>query len=287
MCDFFAQLFMAHCSRISIVTACFNSSATLRTMLESIRAQAQEKVFPKNDIECIVIDGGSTDGTQDILREFEDVITFWSSEPDKGIADAFSKGVARATGEWIAVLGTDDAYLPQAFRYVREYAERFPGTDILYGEAILEQVGNTAVVQRALPLEELSLYHSFICHQAVFARKSVFDRIGGFHEQWRFAMDYDWLLRAHNAGCIFQPMPHTQVVRYSLAGASGQYRVKALREMRDIAIKHGLNKHECYRQYRIAVFKSTIESLMQKAGLQPVIHLYRTRIKKRYATMDE
>ncbi len=273
--------------RISVITACYNSASTLRTMLDSIRLQAIEGTFSKEFIECIIIDGGSTDETLDILREYDDVITFWSSEKDKGIADAFSKGVAHARGEWIAILGADDAYLPNAFATILAGAEQYPMADILYGEALLEQEGNTTIVQRALPFSELNLYHSFVCHQAVFARKKVFDTIGGFREQLRYAMDYDWLLRAWKQNFVFQPLPHAQLVRYSLAGASGKHRVKALREMRDIAISVGLNREECYRQFRLSVIKSTIESLMQTMGLQPMIHLYRTRIKKRYAVLQD
>lgn len=278
---------MINSPRISIITACYNSASTLRTMLESIRVQGGVHGFSKELIECIVIDGGSHDGTQDILREFDDVITFWSSEKDRGIADAFSKGIAQAHGEWIAILGADDAYLPNAFDTILSGAKQFPDADILYGEALLEQPGNQTVVQRAVPFSELNLYHSFICHQAVFARKRVFDAIGSFREQLHYAMDYDWLLRAWKQGFVFQPLPDAKLVRYSLVGASGKHRLKALREMREIAVSVGLDPAESQRQFRLSVIKSSIESIMQTMGLQPMVHLYRTRIKKRYASVQE
>ncbi len=110
---------------VSVITAVFNGEAFIASCIESVLSQD----YP--NIEHIVLDGGSTDGTVAILRKYQDQIAFWQSEPDKGVFDAWNKGLDLARGEWIAFLGADDCYLPGAISAYIELAQRNPEAEFL------------------------------------------------------------------------------------------------------------------------------------------------------------
>ena len=98
----------AHVSRVSVVTVVRNGEATIENTILSVLSQRHP------NLEYIVVDGGSTDGTLDILRRYDDRLALWISEPDRGISDAFNKGIALATGDVIGLLNADDTYTPGA-----------------------------------------------------------------------------------------------------------------------------------------------------------------------------
>src|SRR5258706_6083465 len=113
--------------RISIVTPSFNQAAYVDATIRSVLDQR----YP--NLEYIVVDGGSTDGSVDIIRRYEDRLTYWVSEPDRGQADAINKGLARATGEIRAYLNSDDLYLPGALLRVAAEYRAHPDADIICG----------------------------------------------------------------------------------------------------------------------------------------------------------
>jgi glycosyltransferase involved in cell wall biosynthesis len=168
--------------KISVITACLNARAALEYTLVSVAAQS--------DAEHIVIDGGSTDGTVELLaRRGVRCI----SEPDHGIADALNKGLSMVTGEYILVLGAGDVL---ADFDSLERARPHLGADLVSFDVMLG--GRKRL--RARPFRLLTRFKMTSPHQGLLVRRSLYERIGYFDAQYRIAMDYEFLLRAMTSG---------------------------------------------------------------------------------------
>lgn len=179
--------------KISIVTPSFNQGQFLRDNILSVVNQG----YP--DSEHLVIDGGSTDSTVDVLRSFEDRIDYWVSEPDRGQSHALNKGLEVATGEIIGWQNSDDFYLPGAFREAGSIFRDYPAVDVLYGDYLyVDEEGHVKGSKKYAPLFSIGEYiyvGANISNQSVFFRKSVLERAGGFEENLHLAMDFDLFLR--------------------------------------------------------------------------------------------
>lgn len=154
------------------------------------------------DLEYIVIDGGSTDGTKDLIRKYEKWITCWVSEKDQGYADALNKGFGRATGTIHAWLPASDTYLPSAFLVANRYLSD-GHTDLIYGESqFVDDMGLLQGVSRtAKNLRHLMIYGRGTPVQcATFWRKYLHDRAGLFNTKLRIAADREWFLRLSLTG---------------------------------------------------------------------------------------
>jgi glycosyltransferase involved in cell wall biosynthesis len=188
-------------SSLTIITPCLNAVKTLPATIASIRAQD----YP--GLEHIVVDGGSTDGTVELLEAGEGIR--WISEPDKGLADALNKGIAMASGDWIGELNADDVYEPGALLAVGEALEGHPDAEWLTGRCkIIDGAGQeirrpvTAYKDWLLDHYSLSLYltHNFISAPATFFRTDVLRELGGFDLRYRISVDYDLQLKFARRG---------------------------------------------------------------------------------------
>ena len=186
---------------ITIVTPCLNRADTLPEALESVRSQS----YPR--LEHVVVDGGSTDGTLEILRQAEGVR--WSSEPDRGLSHAMNKGVEAAQGDVIGWLNADDRYLPGALHAVGHALAEHPDAlwatgrcRIIDGDGREIRRGVTAYKNAFLRHYSLPLYltQNFISAPATFMRREAFERVGLFDERYRISMDYDLYLRLAQHG---------------------------------------------------------------------------------------
>lgn len=205
---------------VTIITICRNASATLPRTLASVAAQT----YPH--IEYIVIDGASTDGTADLIRAHP-AVTFWISEPDQGIVDAFNKGLARASGEWVGILNADDWYEPDAIARVLETVKN-ADADVIHG-AVRYWEGE---ISRELyyPCQKKLTREMTINHPSVFVRRSVYEAEGGFDPAFRLAMDYELLLRFYVRGYRFKELGDTILANMSYGGVSDQRWTEALHE---------------------------------------------------------
>lgn len=175
---------------VSIVTVVYNGSATIERTIQSVLGQS----WPC--IEYIVVDGGSTDGTLDILRRFDDRIDLWQSARDKGIYDAMNKGIALCTGEWVGLINADDHYAPDAVERAMKAAAPRPGVNIVHGDILIHYPNGVAKVKRARISGFLLRYWEMMLnHPSFFVRRSYYAG-HPFDPAMRVSGDHQWTLRA-------------------------------------------------------------------------------------------
>ncbi len=178
---------------ISIIIPTYNCSNTLEAAINSVLDQTLE------DRELIIIDGGSTDGTLDLLRKFEDKIGHWISEPDNGIYDALNKGISLANGEWLYFLGSDDrVHNPRVFA---ELPLRTTNSKMIYGNVLLENdgvVGTSGSIYDG-KFDKYKLSKKNICQQAIFYHRSLFLGAEGFSNTYPLLADWVFNMRVFSA----------------------------------------------------------------------------------------
>lgn len=177
---------------VSVITAVYNNEATLQRCIDSVKAQTYK------NIEHIIIDGGSPQGTRDILAENAVDLAYYVSEPDKGIYSAMNKGIELAQGEFICLLNSDDYYEPEFVeKSVREAA--YSSADIVYTD-----YWHGESMQKAQLISEGVLFgHLNICHNTFLARSASYDAVGPFEEDFRIVSDAVWIRAAFRQGVSF------------------------------------------------------------------------------------
>src|SRR3954468_18960024 len=180
----------------SIVTPCLNSEATIAQTLRSVRTQDVE------GLEHVIIDGGSTDGTLDILRAADGPVMF-ISEPDNGLSEAVNKGIRMARNDVIGWLNADDVYLSGALRRVQEAFEARPDAPWATGRCLIIHADGNEIRKGITRYKDallrrwsfpLFLTQNFVSSPATFVRREILTELGGFEERFRYSMDYDvWL----------------------------------------------------------------------------------------------
>lgn len=201
--------------RLSIITPSFNQAPFLEATLRSVLDQG----YP--DLEYIVIDGGSTDGSVEIIRRYADRLAYWVSEKDNGQSEAINKGLARATGEILAWINSDDTYLPGAFEAQAGYLCAYPEVDVVYGDCVYT-TADGQLLQNAYgrPFSLTELLRFTIPYQpTLFMRRTAIERAGLLDPAYHYAMDSEYWLRLHAAGARFAYHPQL-VATYRLHGAS-------------------------------------------------------------------
>ena len=188
---------------VSIVTPSFNQAPYLRRTIESVLMQD----YPH--IEYILLDGGSTDGSQAIVQEYTDRLAYWESIPDKGQTDAINKGFARATGKYLAWLNSDDVYQPGAITEAVDYLENHPDVGMVYGDCTFidaqdRVIGRFPAAQT--DYQRLRRGYVHIPQQSSFFRADLWRRVGPLDPSFYFAMDYDlWVRLAKEAPLVYVP----------------------------------------------------------------------------------
>lgn len=180
-----------------MVTVCLNQAHSIVAAMESVLTQTDA------DVEYIVIDGGSTDGTAEIIEGHANRLAYRVSEPDRGQSHALNKGFARATGDVLGWLNADDSLMPGALGVVRERFGR-DDLDVLCGACRYEYPDRTVRVDRVTP-RQLDLLPTYdpIHQPSCFWRRSLHERVGGPDESLHFGMDWDLWLRFARAGAWF------------------------------------------------------------------------------------
>ena len=206
--------------KVSIITVCFNSAATLEGTILSVLSQDYR------DIEYIVVDGGSTDNSVDIIKKYGSKLAYWVSEKDSGQADAINKGFARATGDIVAWLNSDDYYLAGTVSAAVKIFEENPDVVLVYGNMLaVDEHGKTFNIlnYKQLTLEDLICFQ-IIGQPAVFMRRSTLQKTGGLDSTFHFLLDHHLWIRLAQQGRILHVNQTWAAARYH---AEAKNRAKA------------------------------------------------------------
>lgn len=258
---------------VSVITIVYNGEKYLEQTIQSVLSQSYK------NIEYIIVDGGSTDGTLDIIRKYDSQLAYWKSEPDKGISDAFNKGITLATGDLVGILNADDWYEPEA---ISNMVAHYEPESVLHGnKQYWNQDGSKA--HQARPNLDILPLEMSLNHPTVFVSKTLYDRYGVFDLNYKLAMDYHLLLRLYNAGAKFIYVDLI-ITNMRLGGVSanieGCYRevLRAKNEVFGNRITHQIYYYWTMMRYKIS-------QALTDTPLSFINHFYRTRIspiKKQY-----
>jgi len=192
--------------RVSIVVPSFNHERFIETTLRSLISQREDGV----DLEILVMDGGSKDGTQKILEQLDAEIDGWVSEPDEGQAHALAKGFARCTGDVMGWLNSDDVLLPGALASITAYLERKSTIDLVYGDAVWMDVDGRAIKTQhevSFDLPMLLWGYNYIPQPSTFWRRSIWEQSGGIDQSYDCAFDYALWLSMIKQGAVVAHLP--------------------------------------------------------------------------------
>lgn len=255
---------------ISVVTACLNNESTIRDTLESVLAQDYAA------IEHIIVDGGSTDGTIDILREYEDryrkegKILKWKSGPDGGIYDAMNKGIERATGDVVGLLNADDFYTSTDI--LSKVAGTISGTtadgrqmDAVYGDIHFVRPGNLKRCARyysSRGFRRWKMHLGFVpAHPSFYCRREIYTLYGMYDTGYRISADFDQLLRLiyiHKINIAYIPADFVTMRTGGVSSSGFRNYLQMFREKRRAFRKNGVYSNimlqglcYCYKAFEL------------------------------------
>jgi glycosyltransferase involved in cell wall biosynthesis len=217
--------------KLSIVTIVYNNVRDIERTLKSIIAQTY------TNIEYIVIDGASTDGTLEILNQYKQHISQLITEPDKGIYDAMNKGLALATGEYVLFMNSgDEIYSPETVANIFAWA---PDADIYYGETEMINDAGESLGRRRHQAPEKFTWRKFkygmsISHQAIYIKRSL---IEPYDSRYALSADIDWILKAAKKAKLIVNV-HQYVAKYLVGGMSKKRHHQSLIERFNIMKEH-------------------------------------------------
>ncbi len=266
--------------KISVVTPSFNQAIYLETTLRSVL----EQDYPH--VEHIVIDGGSTDGSRDILQRYGSRLAYWCSEKDRGQADAIAKGFQRATGDILCWLNSDDVFLPGALRAVAEFFTRHPVAEVVCGGAyIINPEGRPVRRFGHCTLGVKATFHRFcfygqdgVYQQATFWRRSAYEAVGGVNPELQFIMDRELFARL---ACRqpFQRLP-ALLACFRIHEECKTRRLQDVQRRESDAFfqQYGRARHGRLQQ-RWLYWRYRVPSLARKTALFVLVHLGILRLK--------
>ena len=204
--------------KISIITVCYNSETTLRDTIKSVLSQDY------SDIEYIIVDGESSDGTMSIIQEYNERIDTVISEPDKGIYDAMNKGIAIAAGDYIGILNSDDIFahshiLSDIAKLIND--NKYDG---VYGDLVLVKKDNLSEVVRSYSSKNFKKWKIrfglMLPHPTFYVKRSLFDKLGYYKLNYRVAADFELITRFLTKGISLVRNPDI-MVKMRHGGISG------------------------------------------------------------------
>ena len=235
---------------ISIITIVFNGEKYIEDTILSILNQSYR------NIEYIIIDGGSIDGTLDIIKKYQDKITYWKSEPDKGIYDAFNKGIKIAKGNLIGIINAGDWLENDA---IVKIADCYSVSTVIYGDVRFwnqEKAGRKTDSNHSRLREAMT-----VAHPTVFVPKTIYEKYGLFDQQYKIAGDYDLVLRLFVNKISFHKINEV-LVNMRKGGVSDRRWLKAIDEEKKIKDKYFnyfTNYYFYFKQFGIFFLKNILK----------------------------
>jgi len=228
--------------KISIIIACLNSSKTIKKTIQSLKNQKY------NNLEVIVIDGGSIDNTIQLIKSYKIYDIKIISAPDKGIADAWNKGLKLCSGDIIGILNSDDYYEKNIFSKIEKSFSNWNVPVVGFGNTILfDPKKESQKIFKGKNRNKIGLLNGFgFLHPSVFFNRKALKKVGLFNTDYRIASDVDWLLRAKFLKVNFKKIPS---ISYMLSGGiSSKNKYAAMGEYMDALVKNG------YSEFYISLF---------------------------------
>lgn len=261
---------------VSIITIVLNGAAHIEDTIKSVIAQD----YPS--IEYIVVDGGSTDGTLQIVEKYRGRIAQLVSEPDEGIADAMNKGIRLSSGDIVGIIHSDDFLEPGAVSAVADAFVRNPEAGIVHGDLNFWNLEENRLylVKPFRDIARGAVLEMPVNHSTVFVKKSVYERYGMFDVSYKIAMDYDLILRLIGNECKFVYLERILAVMRS-GGTGNRHVIAGLREVRDIAIKHGHGKIIAYGAFFYKAAERVVGDFLKKCGMTRLTDAYRRLTRPR------
>jgi glycosyltransferase involved in cell wall biosynthesis len=247
--------------KVTIITPCFNSEETIRFTIDSVGCQNY------GNIEYIVVDGGSTDRTVEILTENEKTITYWKSEPDAGIYDAMNKGIMLATGEIIGIVNSDDFLENGAVQEVVKAYLANPKADVFFGNLrVLDVTNLTRVLSPpARKPNQMNLRSMPVFHPSTYITKRAYDENGLYDTQYSIAGDYEFIMRLLQRGKAFVYLDKV-ICNMRVGGTSDKHYFRAFRENRRIQVRYGGRRTSAWVNFFWMVTKTFV--------LQKITHFF-------------
>lgn len=255
---------------VSIITPVLNGSKFIEQAITSVTNQKY------CNIEYIIVDGGSTDGTIDIIKKYESRVTKWISEPDEGISDAFNKGINLSKGELIGIVNSDDWLEPDAIeKVVNKYLEN--SCDVICGAVRFWENEKEVIV--SLPDVNNLIRETSVHHAAVFIKRSVYEKYGQYDTSYSYAMDYELMLRYKMAGLKFCTM-NSIISNRRLEGLSYTHRRQALKEVKRARGKY-FTKLNVLINYLYANLKDVLGRMLKNSHMKSLYSIYWNRKNKK------
>lgn len=261
--------------KITVITVCYNSARTIEKTIQSVVSQKY------HDLEYIIIDGGSTDGTQDIVEKYKDNIAIYISEPDKGIYDAMNKGIENASGDIVAFLNSDDWYIAEVdvFNKVEGYF-RDSNADIISGGICVCRDGVCTKVPR-VKLTKENIFFDIVCpHPAMFVKRKLYARLGKFDISYKIAADTKWIINAYMDGinilCVEDYFTY-----FSEGGISTTKRYATLEEQYNVVRCCALENHLTQLEEKIEKYYTTrLKEIEKEKYMETALDEKREVVKK-------
>lgn len=254
--------------KISIITITYNSEKTLEETIKSVISQKYD------NLEYLIIDGGSRDKTMDVVEKYRSKIDFVVSEPDNGISDAFNKGIAHATGEIIGIINSDDILLPGALETVANHYS--PSIDVYSGNVLMwnDYSGQTYIRKPDLAFKGFNKRFK-ACHPARFITREAYMRYGTYSLDFRYCMDVDLLIRFIRCGAKFIHIDKP-LTKFRIGATSSDPVFKKKKDYYNLIINNGGSKLNFYVFWYKSVFVYLIKvGVMSIAGRKTIDKLRR------------
>lgn len=244
--------------KVSIITVCYNSGKTIEDTFKSILEQSYQ------NIEYIVIDGGSTDNTLELIGDYETQflkrsISFkFLSEKDNGIPDAMNKGVKLSTGDLIGLINSDDWYTKDIISKMVDFYFANNKPDIIHAN-IDKYSESKQFIQTNHPTNypRLIWYGMIYQHPSCFVKSSAYQKVGTFNLEYKIGFDYDFMLACFKAGLTFAYF-NTSISCMRYGGISDTFLVESWKETMASSIQHGLNPYLAKLFYWIKVYRKRV-----------------------------
>ena len=252
--------------KITVITVSYNSASTIEETIRSVISQD----YPLK--EYIIIDGASTDATVEIIQRYSHAIDFFVSEPDKGISNAFNKGISHATGDLIVLINSDDYLMPGALQKVADTwdgkSEIWSGNYLAYNE----ETNQKFRIRPSLSFPTMPFFKHTV-HQGRFITRSLYDRLGGYDENVKVPMDLEFLMRATRCGASFQYVD-TDVAVFRLGGKTDESILGKKDDYLYVVRRNGGSALQAYLYYSFLVIIKETKKLLSKTGCD-IVHSLR------------